>query len=129
MEPFRQVDYGISVGRRNLGLDLSSEIPAGIAPPPPRVTHNRGQRTPQSASPGGVGIPIVITNEDGWCVPYAEATYDDREEDKQHSQNRGNSEDKNELNKQQHQMQQRNNSNNNSKRSRNSQADAADTGV
>jgi hypothetical protein len=58
---FRQVDYGISMGRQNMGLDLSPETHGGV-PAPPKETHHKD--TPK--------VPITITNEDGWCVPYAE---------------------------------------------------------
>lgn len=50
-----------------MGLDLSPETPDGI-PPPPRTTHENLQLKNRDSS----GIPIVITNEDGWCVPYSE---------------------------------------------------------
>ncbi|KAF2365416.1 hypothetical protein FHG87_003826 [Trinorchestia longiramus] len=55
---YGSVDYGISMGRRNMGLDLTPETHVGI-PPPPRETHERSD-----------SIPIMITNADGWCVPY-----------------------------------------------------------
>ena len=57
---FHQDDYGIQMGRRNLGLDLS---PEGIP-----------SRIPKKSGPGRLSPGIMITSEDGWCVPYNDDT-------------------------------------------------------
>lgn len=64
---FHQVDYGISMGRRNMGLDLSPETLDGLP-----ITQG-SRSSPEQFKRQSTSIPIVITNEDGWCVPYSES--------------------------------------------------------
>ncbi|XP_018024687.1 uncharacterized serine-rich protein C215.13 [Hyalella azteca] len=65
---YQAVDYGISMGRQNMGLDLSPETHGGV-PAPPKETHHKDTPKGYKDTPK---VPITITNEDGWCVPYAD---------------------------------------------------------
>lgn len=61
-----------------MGLDLSPETPDGIPPPPRLTTNGTPQHTTRDTRHSmSSNIPIVITNEDGWCVPYTEKSEKD----------------------------------------------------